>query len=50
MKYERMSKGDTERYILWTIVLLILLLIVIIAFYSGAVKFIQDVMLKEFLK
>jgi hypothetical protein len=43
-------KGDVDRYILWTIVLLILLILIVALFYSGAYTLLQKLLIKNYIR
>jgi len=44
------KKGDVERYLLWTIVLLILLVVIIALVYGGAWNLIENLFIKKWSK
>lgn len=43
------KKGDVDRYILYSIILMILLFLVLALFFSGAFTLIKNLFFKEFL-
>jgi len=49
-KHNLGRKGDVERYMLWTIVLLIILIVIIALFYGGAWKLIENLFIKQISK
>lgn len=44
------KKGDVERYLLWTIVLLVLLVVIIALVYGGAWDLIENLFIKKWSK
>jgi hypothetical protein len=44
------KKGDVERYLLWTIVLLVLLVVIIALVYGGAWNLIENLFIKKWSK
>jgi hypothetical protein len=43
-------KGDTDRFMLWLMILLIMLILIVALFYSGAYNIIKGVFLTELIK
>jgi len=43
-------KGDVDRYLLMTIIVLILLIFIVALFYGGAYSMVQNLFIKVFLK
>lgn len=41
------NKGDVERYILWTVVLLLLLVIALVLLYTGAYNVIENLLINQ---
>jgi len=41
------TKGDVERYLLWTIVLLVMVVIVLVLLYEGAFSMVQNMLLNQ---
>jgi hypothetical protein len=44
------KKGDVDRYIVYTIVILILMALILILFFSGAYQMLKNLFFKGFLK
>jgi hypothetical protein len=44
------KKGDTERYIVWFVILSILFILIIALFYGGAIQMIRNLFVKMVLK